>query len=341
MMKFLKHSMLMMLALTIIAGCGNKFGEPIEITDLASYKDEVVNFEIKYPSNWMTSKAPGSRFAVFSNKEAMSRFTKYAKEGVPGARVDFSVVMLDSVKTLESVIKTKKMFDIQYKESAVTVDGVAGKKFEYSFPLVDGNFNGEFIVVSKDGIAASIIQFEAFGGSFEKYKAKFDEILASAKLATKPAPKAADTSVVTEQEPPASATLAPKSGPGYTIMIPDNFNSTKGTAKNAISSLNYIGKRRGDCNIQVDVIDASKSSNLKKIVEENKAVYKNSGANQGTKLGGLEAYMFSITYNANVKGKIYFALKDGKLYRITMNWFVPEEKDFLPVFEKSIQSIKF
>ena len=42
-----------------------------------------------------------------------------------------------------------------------------------------------------------------------------------------------------------------------------------------------------------------------------------------------------------VKGKVWFAMKGDKMYRITINWFTGEEKDFLPIFEKSVASFKF
>jgi hypothetical protein len=43
----------------------------------------------------------------------------------------------------------------------------------------------------------------------------------------------------------------------------------------------------------------------------------------------------------DVKGKVYFAKSGDKIFRISMNWFVPEEKNYLPIFEKSIGTIKF
>jgi len=123
-------------------------------------------------------------------------------------------------------------------------------------------------------------------------------------------------------------------------MIPDNFNSTSTNMPGTLYSANYIGKRRADCNIQVDVYDASKQKNLKKIVDDNSATYKNATPSK-LSLGGAEAYVMNYSPAKGVKSKVYFTLKGDKLYKITINWFVAEEKDYLPVFDKCVSAFKF
>ncbi|HPP38705.1 MAG TPA: PsbP-related protein [Candidatus Kapabacteria bacterium] len=339
-MKVLKYFLLVCLSIFILSRCGNKHGKPVEIEDLKEYKDEAVGFSLKYPSNWVVTKLTGVRFAAFSSNNAKLRFARYDTEGFPGAKIDLNVVKIDSVVTLDSIIKVNKTFQPDlYKFDEVMIDGVKASRFRYSFELEDGEFVGELYVATKDGKLATVLFFEAFANTWDMYKDKFNEIVSSLKLAVEPAAPTAVT--INVEEPPASANLVPKSGPGYVIMVPDNFNLTKGIARNVISSQNYIGKRRADCNIQVDVIDASQSKNLKKIVEENRPTYKNSGEPRSINLGGVEAYVFPYQPTGQVKGRVYFALKGDRLYRITMNWFVGEEKDYLPVFEKSVNSIKF
>lgn len=340
-MKIIRIYTLLILSIFLINSCGNKHGKPVEIESLKEFKDEAVGFVIKYPSNWVTTKITGKRFAAFSSNSAMPRFAKYDTEGFPGAKIDLNVFKIDSVITLDSIIKLNKTFQHDlYKFDEVMIDGVKASKFRYSFELEDGEFVGELYVATKDGKLATVLFFETFANTWDMYKDKFNEIVSSLKLAVEPE---ATPNVVTVnvEEPPASPNLVPKSGPGYVIMVPENFNLTKGVARNVISSQNYIGKRRADCNIQVDVIDASQAKNLKRIVDENRPTYKNSGNPQEIKLGGVEAYMFSYQPTSQVKGRVYFALKGDRLYRITMNWFVGEEKDYLPVFEKAISSIKF
>jgi hypothetical protein len=88
------------------------------------------------------------------------------------------------------------------------------------------------------------------------------------------------------------------------------------------------------------VIDATKQKSLKKIVDENSPKYKNAKP-VDTKIGGQPAYVMSYSFRKDDLSRVYYVLKGNKLYKITMNWFKGEEQDYLPIFEKSIASIKF
>ncbi len=325
----------------VVGSCGNKYGNPVDIQDLKVYTDTETNFSVKYPSNWVMKSNPGTRMSCYSTTEAQKRFGTYDPEGIPGARVEVYVIELDSVNTLEKIIDGRKKFDENiYKKENATIDGKQGVKLSYSFELNDGVFAGEMYFAQKDEKTATVLIMEAFGGGWDKYKDQFAQIVSSLKLAEIKEVAATTADAPKAEEPPASETMTLKTGPGYSIQIPDNFSSTRGTAKNAISSLQYIGKRRADCMIQVDVVDASKTKDLKKIVDENSAAFKNASAASKTSLSGADAYLVNYKPTANVKGRTIFALKNAKLYKITIYWFVGEEASYLPVFEKSIKSMK-
>ncbi|TAL68615.1 MAG: hypothetical protein EPN82_10070 [Bacteroidetes bacterium] len=324
----------------ILWDCSPK-AEPEEITGMTFYEDAAVKFSIKHPQNWIVQAVPGSRVIFYSSKGAKDRFiNKYEAEGKAGAKIDVYAKKLDSGKTLEDFMASTKLFDAKTysKPVKVKIDGVDGFKQTYSFELNDGTMDGEVYYATKDGKYATAVIFEAFAGTLHGYHKYLEEMLASVKLAYEPEEKKPEL-VLVEADPP-SQTLTTMGGEGYTIMIPDNFTSSTGKAKDAIGSRNYIGDRRADCNIQIDVIDATKQQNLKKIVDDNKAKYGNSTPS-ATSLGGQSAYVFSYTPGRNVQSRVYFVIKGNKLFRITMNWFKGEEASYLPVFEKSIKSIKF
>ncbi|MBI5326027.1 MAG: hypothetical protein HZB41_12275 [Ignavibacteriae bacterium] len=309
---------------------------------MTTYEDAGVKFGIKHPQNWIVQAIPGSRVIIYSSKGAKDRFLQYDAEGKAGAKIDVYAKKLDSGKSLEDFMASTKMFDPKTysKPEKVKIDGVEGYKQTYSFELSDGLMEGEVYYATKDGKYATAVFLEAFGGTLHGYHKYLEEIIASVKLAYEPSAKKPDT-VLVEAAPP-SQNLTTMGGDGYTILIPDNFTSTSGKSKDAIASRNYIGDRRADCNIQVDVIDATKQQNLKKIVDDdkNKVKYGNSNAS-ATTLGGQQAYVFNYSPGRNVQSRAYFVIKGNKLFRITMNWFKGEEASYLPVFEKSIRSIKF
>jgi hypothetical protein len=165
-------------------------------------------------------------------------------------------------------------------------------------------------------------------------------MISSVKLAYYVEPVKKEATGVKEELPAASETLMNKTGDGYTIDIPENFKSEKGTGRGVIQSRNYIGERRADCNIQVDLLEASKSKSLDKIVEENRATYQNASPKE-TSLGGEKAYVLGYTFGKGVMSRVYFVKKGGKLFRITMNWNKAEEQSYLPIFEKCLKSFKF
>ena len=326
-------------AITIIS-C-NKGPDVVPVEGLDTFNDEVTLFSIKYPKNWKKSSVPGARFVVFSHDQVRSRFGRYDPTGFPGAKIDFLVTPLDSVTTIDTVIARAKVFPQNiYEEAETTIDGVTAKKLVFSFPLSGGMFNGMILIATKDNKRASSIFIESFDDSYETYKESFDEIIKSIKLAEMPPERKVDTiTQVVEADPP-SQTLETRQGDGFTIGIPDNFGAENiGKAASALKSWSFLGKRRGDCFIKIEMFD-SKGKALSKIVDELKGSLPGSGGANKTSLGGAEAYRVDYKPAGQVKGRVYFVMKDKHLYRLTINWFVGEEKDFLPVFEKSVASFK-
>ena len=339
--------LILMLLLVSFAGifvvsCGKSGPDPVAIESLDTYTDAVTGFSIKYPKNWNKSSVPGTRFVVFSSDQGRKRFNKYDTEGFPVAKIDVVATNLSDSMSIDDVIKLSKIFgEDVYETAETTIDGVPGKKLIYSFPLAGGMFNGMMFFGTKDNQKATVLTIETFDNSYETYKPSFDEIIASLKLAVAPVPKTADTVFTTEEALPPSTTLAPRGGDGFEIGVPDNFKSENiGKASNALRAWSFLGDRRGDSFIKIETFDAAKQKDLKKIVEENRASFQNAAPKQTT-LGGTTAYLLDYKPSGTVKGKVWFAMKGDKMYRITINWFTGEEKDFLPVFEKSVASFKF
>ncbi len=335
---------LSVLALVVLAGCGaDKKATPAEVQDLEMYTDGMMNFGIKYPSNWQKATAAGSQAAFYSDNSVVTRFLSYDAEGAGGAKVQ--IVCKPLTTTLDEAAEAEKApFDAStYSASEnTTMAGAPAKKFTYSFDLGDGKFMGEKYVAARDSFL-TIVSFEAFGGTFDALKPKFDEMLQSVQLAYKAAAPTLDT-VAASTAPadtfkPSPTTISYK-GNGYTIDIPDNFRGTPATAKGAISGTKFRGiDGPADCIIQVDVLDASKQKDLDKIANQNKDVYKTAPVQ--TTVGGQKAYYFNYSLRGDAGSRAYFTVKGDKLYRITLNWYKPEQSLYLPAFEKSIASFKF
>lgn len=326
----------------VLIGCSAKKAEPVAVNGLEMYKDESLAFGIKYPSNWKLRKQAGAQAVVFSEETAADRFNKYDAEGMAGAKIAITAMKADG-KTLDQIVADSKEFEatVYTAPEKVTLGGAPGTKLAYSFDLADGKYQGEKYFAMKDSMYVTVVEFGAFGGTFDAYRKSFDEILASVELAVAPAPKEVkrDTVIAKSEPAPPSEPMRSITGNGFSINVPGNFSGARTTVKGTLASASYVGDRL-DCTIQVDVFDASKQQNLDKIVADNKARYKASNAN-ATTIGGAKAFSINYSFVKDVSSRVYFTIKGDKMFRITLNWFKPAESVYLPVFEKSVASFKF
>lgn len=328
-------------AAAVLAGCSKK-AEPAAIAGMTTYTDSLKKFSIEYPSNWKARIFKSDRIIINSDstRAGITRFTDFPTKGSPAAQILLRAIKTDG-RTLDSVMRDTRIFeDKVYKVEKSMLKGITALKVSYEFPLEDGLFKGEQYFAMKDTGTVTMLSFDAFAGSFDGYRANFDKIIQSVKLAETyiPPVQTADT-IIQETEPqPPSATTRTITGTGFSISIPDNFKGERGKVAGTLYTVNYVGDRL-DCSIQVDVFDASKQSNLDKIVEDNKARYKANSAT-ATTLGGTKAYSINYSFVKDVGSRAYFAVKNGKMFRVTINWFKPKEADYLPHFEKAVASLR-
>lgn len=329
-------------AMLTIASCTKKVEVP-PITGLDTYDDKVANFSLQYPKNWKATQEAGKSVAYYSNEQILERFNgnnAYGEMEISGAKIGVTITKLEAPLTnLDSVINNTKIFEdptIYAPLQDVTLDGVKAKRLSYAVKYEDGEFKGERYFAMKDSTALTIIEFEAFGGSFDQLHPKFEEILKSTKLAYfKPVTR--DTTGGKPAEPfKASETLASYDGSGFSISYPNNFS-----AKNVGGGTQFQGiGGPSDCIINISVADASKQGNLTSIINQNKKLYK-AESSTNTKLDGNDAAYIEDSPVKDVRRRTYFSVKGGKLYKVTLQWFKPEQEFFLPVFEKSLASFKF
>lgn len=319
-----------LLAGMIIWNCESK-PKTKEIGELTNYTDMLTEFSIDYPENWYLAKTTaGKRFLCYTSKAGMERFRKYDPEGMPSAKIELVTIDMNDTTTLQDIYEKSLLFekDVYTDPETVTIDGIEAKHSHYTFELEDGVFHGDLYVGAKDTTIATVIMFECFSNTYEHYKQAFDKIIENVKLAHTPAPTPTDT--VREEAPPPSETMKTVSGEGFTIKIPENFDREGGY---------YLGQRRGDSYIKVDVMEVKENTNLEKTVKNTQQSVNGSQLNEVT-LSGKKGFTFAYTPRKNIRGEMYFILDGKKLYRITINWYKPEADKFAPIFRKCVQSFK-
>ena len=77
-------------------------------------------------------------------------------------------------------------------------------------------------------------------------------------------------------------------------------------------------------------------------LEKDKLVHRHEYYSQG--LGKIYKNRIGIYLNysvaANIGSRAYFVVKGDKVYRLSLNWFKPQEADYISVFEKMAASLK-
>lgn len=329
----------LLFAFFLITTSCDKGGDAPAVEGYEVYTDANTGLSVEFPKNWYKSTNP-IRFVSFNAKEWQKRFIQYDTDGNPGTKFDITIYEIDSVNTVDTVMtKSMKFSADAYEITDSKLGGLPAKKMVYTFELNSGVFYGETYIVKVDESSANVVQIECFDGTYDTYKEAVDKFLSSYKPGKFPKAKKDTVTQQVEAEPP-SASLITKSGNGYSIKVPDNFMAERGPSSGVIESKNYIGARRADCNIIVDVIDASKNKKLGNIVEENRKNYKNANPNK-ISLGGKEAYQMNYSFGRDVMSRVYFVINGDKLFRITMNYFNGEKDSYLPIFEKCIASFQF
>ncbi len=326
------------MAITMSA-CAKKAEVPA-IADLDTYEDKSMNFSIKFPKNWKAAVEAGKRAEYYSDDKIMQRFREYNESEITGAKMTIFANKLEGPVNLDSVIEGTKIFQDASVYSApekVQIDGVEATRIKYAYKYGDGEFKGERYFAMKDSTAMTIIEFESFGGTFDQLHPKFEEMLKSVKLAYYKAVVRDTTGGKPAEVFKPSETMASFDGKNFSLQYPNNFSGK--SAGGGLETVEFKGiGGPADCIINVTVTDASKQNNLDRIVEQNKKLYKAS-ASSPAKVGGETGAFIEDSPVKDVRRRTYFAVKGSKLYKVTLQWYKPEQEIFLPSFEKSFASL--
>lgn len=344
-MRGIKTIFLIIASVVFFASCNRGGVEPVEMGEMEKYSDPLTKFEVMYPSNWFKIVDEGQFFWAYSDSLARKRFNGYDAEGFPGGKISVIVKTIDTAQNTYKNILTRfgEKFQPEFYTEKTTIDmnGIEVHKYVYEFQRIDGLFKGITYVGTTDSSTATILEMEAFANTFdEMYKEGFQKIADNFKLAETMS-MTPDTLFVSEEAEPPSENLKTVSGDGFSISIPDNFGKERDLykSKSAINSYLYLGERRGDCQIKVEIFDA-KGAKLQKIVDDSKSAFGNANPSKTT-LGGKEAFMIAYAPTSDLKGKVWFAINNDKLYRVLITWYVPEADDYKSIFEKSVGTFSF
>jgi hypothetical protein len=122
------------------------------------------------------------------------------------------------------------------------------------------------------------------------------------------------------------------------VQYPDNFECSDAPKKGEITyALNIKGLRQ-DCDVTFDVQPAKKLT-VEKAFEQMKGKF-NPQSTGDASIDATPAKFLMTSPAANIERKMYFVVKNDKLYRVILTWYKPMSKDFQPAFERIVASLK-
>ena len=233
--------------------------------------------------------------------------------------------------------KTAEGFTVKEIEDA-KIEGLAAKKVTYSGAYDENTKIKAVCVATLKDSTIYYVQYAAFNDLFEPYQIVLDSVLASLTLPQKIViPKGVNPAI--------PLTQTEKYSDNYIqLEYPANFGSNEMPKKgDMISGVRFAGNKdgmRNDCSIDIDIRPAKKLS-LEKVVEQNSKFFSPKSKSE-TKVGGDRAIFLNYVPPKvkNIESRVYFIVKNDKIYRIILNYYAPMKKDFLPAFEKVVASIR-
>ncbi|MGA9119028.1 MAG: hypothetical protein WB699_06645 [Bacteroidota bacterium] len=326
-----KLALLAGLMLLSLVGCGKKEVVPLPVPELTDYRDPGYGFHISYPSTWMTNAEVG-RALFFSTQDVDKRFLDPDGSYPDGAIIEITLVKTPNPATLtDSIISQMKSIGFQISPvQEITVAGKKAQRYPYTARYNSGSSEGEHVYIDADSILYDI-WFAGFGDYYKSYKNVFEAALTSFQL---PKPKLVGVDATLPSE-----TYEKGDTKYFTYEYPDNFNFNSDVKKGTFEYSMELHGYREDCSIRFDVFDA-KGQAIDKVFDQNKGKYRATGTGKET-IGGEQAMYVSYAATRDVNSRAFFLVHNGKAFRITTNWYKPQEKEYSTAFSKILGSIKF
>ncbi len=314
-----------------LTGCGKKEVVPVPVPEMTDYRDPGYGFHVAYPKAWLTNAEVG-RVLFYSAQDVDKRFLDPDGAFPDGAIIEVTITKTPTPAALRdsSVAQYKSIGFQMAAPQEIDVAGTKAQRFTYAARFSSGMSEGEHIYISVD-TALYDIWFAGFGDHYKADKNIFAAALAGFKL-----PKAV--------APGVDATLPSESytdgeNKYFSFKYPENFNFNPDVKKGSFEFSAELHGYREDCSIRFDVFDA-KGLSVDKVFDQNKGKYRVTGTGKET-IAGEQAQYLSYAPTRDVGSRAYFLVHNGKAFRITTNWYKPQEKEYFDAFSKILSSLKF
>jgi hypothetical protein len=334
-----KIILFLLAAFAVFPGC--KKNSTADIKEWAQFQDPFFKVSFNYPKDW-GYVTESKKVVISSSAEAAEKFFDHDSRKADGIQIVIAAVRSDSMQDYTKYIqefkdsKTAEGFSVKEIEDAA-IEGLGAKKVTYTGAYDEKTKISSICAATLKDSTIYYVQYSAFNNLFEPYKVVFDSVMSSLSLPKK---------IIIEKgvDPAIPIAQIERYSDSYLqLEYPANFGASDMPKKGeVISAIKFMGANkdsRNDCTIDID-LRPSKKLSLEKVVDQNSKFFKSSSNGTAT-IGGEKAIYLNYSLVKNVDSRVYFIVKNDKIFRIFLNYYSPMKKDFLPAFEKVIASIRF
>jgi len=322
------------LGLLLLIGCSKK-PMTADIAGWEHFQDPYFKVQFTIPQGWQ-KVTEGTKVSFYTSQDALQKFyDPTAQAGKDGAQISVKYEKVDTLKPLETYMDDLKN---DLTASGYTVHSVEPSKIEDALASTI-SYSGRFDEKNKISVIRTLaikdsmlytVSYEAFNDFFEPYKVVVDSFFASVQL---PKPKVVPTN------PAIPSTEFDKfSNSILDVSYPNNFETVSPPPTGEVQFMLQIQGYRQDSNILIDVRPAKKLT-VDKVVEQNAKLFKVTSKGETT-IDGLKAPYLIYSPAKEIERRVYFVVKNDKVYRIILTYYQPDRKVYLPAFEKAVASIR-
>jgi len=330
---------LLLLVIIMLPGCSKK---AVEVKEWVQFQDQFFKVSFNFPKDWVVVPEP-TKVVVSSSAEAAEKFFDRDSRKADGVQIVIASERSDSLQDFAEYVSSFKAtkesegYKVTEMEDA-KINGLDAKKVSYSGVIDEKTKIKAIYVATLKDSTMYYVQYAAFNDLFGPYKPVFDSVLASLILPQKIViPKGVDPAIPLAQ--------VEKYSDNYIqLEYPANFGPNELQKKgDMISGVRFAGNKdgmRNDCSIDIDIRPA-KNLDLAKVEKQNSKFFSQKSRGE-TNISGEKAIYLNYTPPKvkNIDSRVYFIVRNDKIYRIILNYYTPLKKDFLPAFEKVVASIR-
>lgn len=314
-----------------VLGCGgDKQVTPVPVGELQEYRDPQYGYHFLHPKGWVAGGEAG-RPRVYNSLEAGQRFLDPLGQYPDGVLISVDVFKTADTKQQKASLLTELTASgrVVGQETQITVAGKPAAMVTYT-----ANYSskvretGHHVYLELDTVVYDLA-FSGFGEMYTSHAAIFDTVLKSFAL-PRPIEPGRDATLPSDAFTEYDAKM-------FTFQYPENFNFEGVPKGNNELALGLRGVRQ-DCSVQFIVFGA-KGLTTEKVVEQNRAKYPGASTGKAT-VAGQPAITLTYAPTRDVERRVYFMVKDDKVYRIILDWYRPQRAEYLAAYDKLIGSIK-